>query len=186
MDVKDAIKKRRAYRSLEPAEITKKTIEDLAEAAQLAPSCNNNQPWRYVFVHDQDVLKRMHDALPQGNAWAKAASMIIAVLSKKEMDCLMPDGREYYAYDTGAATGFLILRATEIGLVAHCIAGYDPVKVKEVLSIPEDMNVITLLIVGKHSNTIGPLLSPKQAKAEAERPERLPLDKIYSENAFKL
>jgi nitroreductase len=186
MDVKDAIRKRRAYRSFEPIEITKKMIEELAEAAQLAPSCNNNQPWRYIFVHSQDVLKKMHEALPQGNAWAKAASMIIAVLSKKDMDCLMPDGREYYAYDTGAATGFLILRATEMGLVAHCIAGYDPVKVKEVLSIPEDMNVITLLIVGKHSEIISPLLSPKQAKSETERPERLALDTLYSENMYKL
>ncbi|MCX6667449.1 MAG: nitroreductase family protein, partial [Euryarchaeota archaeon] len=49
MDVKEAIKKRRAYRSFLPVEITKDLINDLAECAQLTASCFNNQPWRYVF-----------------------------------------------------------------------------------------------------------------------------------------
>lgn len=185
MDIKNIIQQRRAYRSLEPVIITKEMIIDLAECAQLAPSCNNNQPWRYIFVNDESVLIKMHAALPTGNAWAKAASMIIVVLSKKDMDCVMKDGREYYAYDTGAATGFLILRATEMGLVAHCIAGYDPVIVKDVLSIPADLNVITLLIVGKHSEKMNPLLSEKQIESESKRPERLSLDKIFSENIYK-
>ncbi len=184
MDIKKIIEQRRAFRSLEPVNITRDMIIDLAECAQLAPSCNNNQPWRYIFVHDEVVLKKMHAALPAGNAWAQAASMIITVLSKKDMDCVMNDGREYYAYDTGAATGFLILRATEMGLVAHCIAGYNPEIVKEILSIPADLNVITLLIIGKHSEKINPALSAKQIEAEKNRPGRLPLEKIYSENGY--
>jgi nitroreductase len=186
MDLKNIINQRRAYRSLEPAPVTKEMINDLAECAQLAPSCNNNQPWRYIFVHKEDVLKKLHAALPQGNAWAKTGSMIIVVLSKKDMDCIMNDGREYYAYDTGVATGFLILRATEMGLVAHCIAGYNPDIVKEVLSIPDDQNVITLLIVGKHSDKMNPILSAKQIESETKRPDRISLDKIFCENVYKL
>jgi nitroreductase len=50
MDVKRAIEERRAYRSLDPAGITDDLINDLAESARLAPSCFNNQPWRFVFV----------------------------------------------------------------------------------------------------------------------------------------
>ena len=52
------------------------------------------------------------------------------------------------------ATAFLILRAMEIGLVAHPIAGYNVEKVKEILEIPDDMNVITLVIIGKKSEKI--------------------------------
>jgi nitroreductase len=185
MELKNIIKERRAYRALEPVKITQDMIKDLAECAQLAPSCFNNQPWRYVFVHDPDVLKKMHAALSQGNEWIQAASLIIVVLSRNDMDCQMKDGREYYAYDVGTATGFMILRATEMGLVAHPIAGYDPVKVREVLGIPGDMNVITLVNVGKHSSADSPLLSDKQKEVEKQRPERMQLDKIYSENAYK-
>jgi len=96
MDVKQAIIKRRAYRSLEPVEITEELIYDLAECAQLSASCFNNQPWRYVFVYNPKVLKEMHDALSPGNEWARDASMIIAVFSKKEDDCIIRD-REYYS-----------------------------------------------------------------------------------------
>jgi nitroreductase len=165
MDVKQAIEKRRAYRSLEHIEITEDLIKDLAQSAQLFCSCFNNQPWRYVFVYDPEMLKKMHVALSQGNEWAQSASMIIAVFSKPELDCIIKD-RKYYLFDTGMATAALILRATELGLVAHPIAGYRPKKVKEILNIPIEMGVITLIIIGKHSEEINPLLSEKQMEAE--------------------
>ena len=61
MDVCQAIRERRAFRSLKPAEITEDLIKDLAEHAQLAPSCSNNQPWRFVFVYDSTSLQEMSD-----------------------------------------------------------------------------------------------------------------------------
>ena len=118
MDVIRAINKRRAYRSLESVKITKDLIRDLARSAQLAPSCNNNQSTRFVFVSGSEVLKNMHAALSKGNQWAFSASMIIAVFSKREDDCIIKD-REYHQFDCGLAACFLILRATELGLVAH-------------------------------------------------------------------
>ena len=56
MDVKEAIMTRRAYRSFVPVTITRELVEDLAGAAGLAPSCNNNQPWRFVFVYGPEAL----------------------------------------------------------------------------------------------------------------------------------
>jgi len=96
-----------------------------------------------------NVLKQLHGAMSKGNAWVQAASLIIAVFSKKELDCLIKE-REYYLFDTGMATAFIILRATELGLVAHPIAGFNEDAVKEILGIPEEMRLITLVIVGKH------------------------------------
>jgi nitroreductase len=177
MDVKQAILTRRAYRSLDHVEITDELVRDLAESAQLAPSCFNNQPWRFVFAHDPEVLKKLHGAMSKSNEWTQAASMIIAVFSREDLDCRIK-GRNYYLFDTGMATAFIILRATELGLVAHPIAGYNEGAVKQILGIPEDMQVITLVNVGKHSETIGPLLTEKQAESEKERPERLPLEKF--------
>ena len=126
MDVKEAIIKRRAYRSLSPVDISYDLVIDLAECAQITASCFNNQPWKFVFVFDKDILK-MHEALSVGNEWAKKASMIIVVLGKKEEDCIIKD-RIYYQFDIGMATCAMILRATELGLVAHPIAGYSPKK----------------------------------------------------------
>lgn len=177
MDVSKAMNERRAYRSLDPVAITEDLIRDLARSVQLAPSCFNNQPWRFVFVSDPAALREMQEALSRGNEWAHAASMIIAVFSKKEDDCLIKD-REYHQFDCGLATGFLVLRATELGLVAHPIAGYSPSKTKGILDIPEEYQVITLIIVGKHSETISPVLSEQQIEWEKNRPERLPFEKF--------
>ncbi len=184
MDVIQAINDRRAYRSLDPVEITEALINDLAESVRLAPSCFNNQPWRFIFVHDTEVLMAMREALSQGNAWAYSASMIIAVFSQKEDDCIIKD-REYHQFDCGLGAGFLILRATELGLVAHPIAGYSPKKTKEILGIPEKYQVITLIIVGKHSEEISSILSEKQVELEKQRPARLSLDKFAFINRFK-
>jgi len=183
MDLRKAINERRAYRSLKPVEINEDLARDLAQCAQLSASCFNNQPWRFVFVYDKNVLENLHGALSKGNEWARSASMIIAVVSRKDLDCIIKE-REYYLFDTGMASAFIILRATELGLVAHPIAGYNEEKVKEVLKVPEDMTVITLIIVGKRSDKISPILSEKQRGWEKERPERMTLEEFAFMNRY--
>lgn len=177
MEVKEAISGRRAYRSLEKANITDEIIKELSLAASLSASCFNNQPWRFVFIHKEEDLENFKVVFNKGNEWCYAASLVIAVLSEKELDCDVK-GRQYYLFDTGMATAQLILRATELGLVAHPIAGYDEQKVKQILSVPDNMTVITLVNVGKHSDRISPVLSEKQVRDEKERPTRLSPDKF--------
>ncbi|MHB8106070.1 MAG: nitroreductase family protein [Candidatus Cryosericum sp.] len=177
MDVESAIEARRAYRSLDPVVITDHLIWDLARAASLSASCFNNQPWRYVFVRDPDALARVFTGMTKGNQWTERASMIVAVFSKPDLDCIIKD-REYNWFDTGMATALLILRATELGLVAHPIAGFRESEVKPMLGIPENMRLLTLVIVGKHTTVPNPVLSEKQLHDEAERPPRLALERI--------
>lgn len=179
MDVEQAIKERRAFRALDQVNITEELIHNLAKASQLAPSCFNNQPWRFVFIHTPKVLQTLYPILSRGNKWVEAASLIIVVYSQRDLDCKLP-GRDYYLFDMGLATAFLILQATELGLVAHPIAGFDDGKVKEILEIPKEMTVITLVIVGKHSETITDLLSEKQASVEKNRPPRKSLEELIS------
>lgn len=179
MDVKEAIEQRRAYRSFEPVEITDDMIKELGTAAQLTASCFNNQPWRFVFVRSKEQLLKMREALNKGNTWAYEDSMMIAVFGKKDKDCIIKE-REYYLFDIGMAASAMILRATEMGLVAHPIAGYSPEKAAEILGIPPEYMVITLINVGKKSDNINPVLNEKQAEQEKERPPRRKLEEIYS------
>ncbi len=173
MDVKTAVETRRSYRALEKVAITDEIIYSLAEAAQLMPSCFNNQSWRYVFVKDDAQLKALWNVYAPGNEWCREGSLVIAVFTKKELDCVIR-GREYALFDTGLATGALMLRATELGLVTHAIAGYDEGKGKEVLGIPADMQLITFIIVGKKALKIPDTFTPQQKEAEIQRPARKP------------
>ncbi len=183
MEVKDAIQKRRAYRSLDSIEIGRVLIEDLAKSAQLAPSCMNQQPWNFVFINEKEQLTKLFTTLSSGNKWVEKASLIIAVFSKPKIDCVIGE-RLYYLFDTGIASAFIILRATELGLVAHPIAGFNEEKAKEILSIPEDMRLITLINVGKHSNEINPVLSDPMKLGENQRPPRKPLEEFVHVNNY--
>jgi nitroreductase len=179
----EVIKKRRAYRALQKIEITDELIENLGKAIQLSPSCYNNQPWQFIFTYNPSILEKLHGALSKGNIWATQASLIITVCAKKQDDCIINE-REYYLFDTGIATAFLILQATNLNLIAHPIAGYSPKKVKEILDIPENYMVISLVIIGKHSEIIPPFLSKKQIEAERKRPLRKPLKSFIHHNMF--
>lgn len=183
MELMDVIRARRAYRSLAPAALGEEQARALAEAAALSPSCFNKQPWRFVFAYEQAVLEKLLAAMNKGNEWTRAASMIVAVCSRRDLDCVVK-GREYYLFDSGLAAAFLILRATEMGLVAHPIAGYDEDAARAALGIPGDMTLITLVVVGRHVLPPGELLSGQQKEIEKSRPQRLPLGEIMRLNRF--
>lgn len=177
MDVGEAIEKRRAYRSFQKHEVTDEQVLLLAQAASLAPSCNNNQPWRFVFVRGKKQLDRLHEALSDGNRWAKDAPMIVAAFSRAEDDCNIGE-RHYHQFDVGLAVGLMALKATELGLVAHPIAGFSPTKAGEALGIPGEYQVITLIIVGGHSQKIPDYFSENQKLGEKQRPPRKSLEEM--------
>ena len=76
------------------------------------------------------------------------------------------------------ATSQMFLRATELGLVAHPILGFSQTKVREALDVPDDMELMTLVLVGKKADAINPILDEGQVKSEKTRPERLPLERF--------
>ncbi len=179
VDVVDAIHNRRARRAFQTKPIEDEKVEALIEAARLAPSCNNFQPWRLVFVKGEPALSETKAGMNRGNVWTTRAPLIIVVAAKEDDDCMLSDRRNYFLFGCGLAIGQLMLRATELGLVAHPIAGYDPAKVRAALGIPEPYIIITTVICGYPG---GPedLLSDKQKESERTRPERKPI----GENIF--
>ncbi len=187
MNLEDVIRLRKSYRELEEIEVSKELMLDLAGHAALAPSCFNNQPWRFIFVHDKKQLVNLFSTLSSGNAWAKKASIIIAVVSKEDLDCITRKGEmKYYEFDCGLATSLLLLRATELGLVAHVIAGFREKEAKQILKVPNDMKIIALIVVGgipdfKLTRDIKDLSALRQ---ELKKRDRKDLEEIVFFNTF--
>jgi len=169
---------RRAKRGLSEASVSHDSLLTLLKAAHLAPSCFNSQPWRFVPIEDRNMLAEVKKAMPGGNYWTGPAPAIIAVFSKPEMDCQLSDRRDYYLFGCGMAVGNLMLQATQMGLVAHPIAGYDPVKVREILKIPDDYVLITLVIVAYLGNA--DKLSEKHKESEFGPRDRKPIEEVIS------
>ena len=148
MDIIPELKNRESPLVFDEKDVEKEKIETLVEAARWAPSCFNNQPWDYVFIHKGDSTRKdLEEALSLGNGWAKKAPILVAVGAKPDEDCDV-NGLPYYAYDAGLSVMSMVVEAEHLGLRTHQMAGYDEKKVRKALGFPESHRIIVLFALG--------------------------------------
>ena len=162
------IDQRRAKRALSEKKIPEEIVTRLMAAATYAPSCFNNQPWRFLVVTDDEALKKTHAAFSDGNYWAKKAPLVVVVATKPDFDCRLSDQRDYACFDCGLATENLMLQAFKEGLYAHPMAGFDPLEVKKLFHIPDEFIVMALVAVG-YPGDIADLSEKHQALEHSPR-----------------
>ena len=170
-------------RSMTGEELDDDTIMSLFEAARWAPSSYNNQPWRFIYAkRNTNHWQKIFDLLAEPNkVWAKNAAVLVVVASNKKFEI---NGKFSitHQYDTGAAWENLALEATSRGLVAHGMQGFDYVKARESLDIPDDFDVMAMIAIGKR----GPKENLPYNLQDKEKPNgRKPLQEIVMEGSFK-
>ena len=183
LSIHPVIEARRARRAISDRPIPSEVVDALIQAAHLAPSCGNNQPWRFIVVDEPEALSEVKAALSGGNYWAKPAPVIVAVASQRNLDCLIPDGREYYLLGCGLALAHLLLEATDRGLIAHPIAGFKQAAVREALRVPKEFTVIALVILGAPTEDLSGLSEKHRVEEQAPR-NRRPLGEVAVRNRF--
>lgn len=183
MDIIAAIGERRAYRAISAEPLPEDSIRRIVEAGSLAPSCYNNQPWRVVAASGES-LGRLREALAEGNAWATAAPLIVALAVRASDDCRLDDGRDYALFDAGLFAMNLMTQACAEGLTAHPIAGYNPKKAKAALGIPADYVLAVLIIVGKPGAADDSMLKDWQKQAEHAPRQRKPLGELVYRDSW--
>ncbi|MEJ2136672.1 MAG: nitroreductase family protein [Desulfofustis sp.] len=166
------IDERRARRALKSEKIDDAAVQRIMTAATYAPSCFNSQPWRFMVVSEGEALARLHESLSAGNYWAKKAPLMIVLATKMEFDAKLSDNRDYALFGCGLAAANLMLQATNEGLYAHPMAGFDPLVVKEAFGIPDEYIIITLIAVGYPGSLEG--LSDKHVASEKSERSRKP------------
>jgi nitroreductase len=174
------IEQRRAKRAMDEKKIPEDIVLRMMKAATYAPSCFNNQSWRFLVLSEDEALKKIHAALSGGNYWAGKAPLMVVVVTKPDLDCQLSDRRDYALFDCGLAVENLLLQATREGLYAHPMAGFDPLVVKGAFNIPEEYIVITLIAVG-YPGDESPL-SEKHRTAEHSPRERKPQEEVICFN----
>jgi len=73
----------------------------------------------------------------------------VAAYSRAEYDCQLPDGRKYYRFDLGMAVMNLMLAATEHGLAARPMAGFDPVEIRKAFGLADADDLMVVVAVGR-------------------------------------
>ncbi len=157
MELQEAISKRRSIRKFTDYYVTDSEINTLIEAAIMAPSWANTQVWSFIIVRDKHIIERIAETYPETNPARKcslAATAMIAVCAQKGVSGCR-QGHEittlhnWLMFDTGLAVQNICLKAHEIGLGTVIVGLFDHDKCKDVLSLPEDQEVVVILPVGK-------------------------------------
>lgn len=151
MDFGNLIKKRQSDRRYDVTrQVDRQLILQCLEAARLAPSACNSQPWKFVVVDRPDLLQQMAEAAAgMGmNRFAAEASVIVAVVLEKmnltaRIGSVIKD-KEYSLLDVGIAVEHFCLQAAELGLGTCILGWFDEKKVKKLLRV--DRRRIPLLI----------------------------------------
>ncbi len=144
----DVIRRRWSSVALSDATLDQQTIDTLFEAARWAPSCYNDQPWRFVYAEKGDVNRAaLESLLMEGNAWAKQAGLLVIGFARKNLT-RNEKPNAFHFYDLGCATGFLVLQATAMGLASHQMAGYAMDKANAALGVPDTYAPGAMIAIG--------------------------------------
>lgn len=146
MDVYSAMRERRSVRAYRPDPVPEEALRRMLEAARLAPSAKNLQPWKLVVVRDPERRRRLAEAAYGQDFVAEAPVVIAAVALDPErvMRCGVPS----YAVDVAIAVDHLTLAAVQEGLGTCWIGSFSQEEVRRVLGVPERYRVVALLPVG--------------------------------------
>ena len=150
MNITDAITQRRTIRKYKQHPIPKDILNNLVNAARLAPSAMNKQPLEYVVVDDRKLTAKMFDQVkwagyisPRGTPEeGEKPTGYILVLINKELKTA------YTNHDIGAAAQNLMLQAEEYDIGCCWIGSLNKDKVREILHVPQTYELDTLIAMG--------------------------------------
>lgn len=145
MAVLEAIRRRYSCRAYQDKAIEQEKLDQVFEAARLAPSAKNLQDWRFLVVRDKDKKRQVAESTNQPEAFGKAGVMIAACSNS---DYVMKCGQAVGPIDVAIALEHICLQATELGLATCWIGSFEAEKVRRILGIPQDVSIIELMVLG--------------------------------------
>ncbi len=172
MDLMEAIKTRRSIRRYKPTPVPENLLKDVLNAARLAPTANNSQPWRIIVVKDEDAKLKLAAAANGQRFMAQAPLVLVACGVPDEAFQTVGGYMSSHVMDATIAVDHLTLAAHSLGLGTCWIAWFKEDKVKDALGVPEDVRVIAMT----------PLGYPDEAPA---RPMRKNLEELVMHDKYR-
>jgi nitroreductase len=168
-------------RSMTGQAISQDDLTALFEAARMAPSSYNAQPWRLIYVTREaaswnDYINLLVDFNKQ---WCKNAASLILIVSKKTFD---HNGKpsQTHSFDAGAAWMSIALEGVHRGLVVHAMQGFNYDKARVIANVSEEFQVEAMIAVG-HKGT-KESLPPSMQEQETPNARKPLSDIIFKEH----
>ena len=161
MDIKQAIADRRSIRKYQNKKVSDDIIEDLLDAARLAPSGNNTQPCKYVVIKNDDVKQNLKEQNIFLQNFVYDAPVTIVCCTdpnayKKRNEDLDDANNMRAIRDLSIASAFIVLQATELGLGTCYVGWLEKEKIKDILDIPKEYIIPYVITVGYADETPSP------------------------------
>ncbi len=158
-------------------------LKAMFEAAGYAPSCNNEQPWEFVFTtqDEKEVFNDFVGFLNDGNKiWAKNAYALIISMARNKFSYNGKPNR-FAFHDTGMAVNNLLLQALSLDVFVHQMGGYSIEKVKNYFKLDDDIEPVAMMAVGYFGD--GSTLTPELLKRDENRRPRKSIKEFVFKNS---
>ena len=180
MELEKVIQDRRSVRKYQEKPVEREKINACIEAARLAPSACNSQPWHYIVIDDpkvkEDFCKEAFSGVYAMTKWAEKAPVLVAVVSDKGNFTSRIGNffrrTEFYLVDQGISGEHFVLRAQDLGLGTCWIGWLNSDKAEKFFHLPKSKKIEHLIAVGYPAETPDP------------RP-RAKLEEMVSYNEYK-
>jgi len=156
MTLDEIIKHRRSIRRYTGQPVEREKILACLEAARLAPSAHNAQPWRFLVVDEPELKNRVAEKAFSGIyspcKFAARAPVLVLLLARKDFMAgrlgRMVQGTQFYLLDLGIAGEHFVLKAEELGLSTCWIGWFSLRGVRKALQIPRRYRPVAIISLG--------------------------------------
>ena len=150
------VRSRRSIRRYLDKPVEREKVLTCIEAARLAPSADNVQPWRFLILDEPDLRTRFAKAVFSGiysiSKFAVKAPVLILILARLDIIAnrigKQIQNISYYYIDIGIAGEHIVLQAEELGLGTCWVGCFNPRKARKFLKIPRKYKIVSLMAVG--------------------------------------
>lgn len=146
MDFQELIRRRRSVRAYRPDPVDDKDLARVLEAARLAPTAVNKQPFRLVVLssaqHGEGLARIYH------RPWFVQPPWVIGVLAVTDEAWVRKDGKNHAEIDAAIVMDHIVLAATDLGLGTCWVCNFDPDAAREVLALPPGVEPVAFTPLG--------------------------------------
>jgi len=159
MEFDDLIRHRYSVRSFSSEKVDRSFILEILEAARMAPSAVNYQPWHFIVITEPENLIDIQEVYLR--KWFAEVPACIVVCSDHSLSWKRKsDGKDFADVDAAIAIDHLVLKATDLGLGTCWVCNFDVEMARKKLQIPEYIEPIALIPLG-FTTSEAPLKSRK-------------------------
>jgi nitroreductase len=148
MDIYEAVRERTSIRAYKPDPIEEDKLERILDAARLAPSGKNGQPWTFIVVKDEEIRRKLVPACKNQEFVGQAPVVVVACGHEERAYKKMGGYWNSMPLDIGIAIEHLMLAAVSEGLGTCWIGAFFEEQVREILGVPEGVKIVALTPIG--------------------------------------